>query len=61
MDRFSPEGWAKLSVDERIRLCLLMARQLRKISEVGDPSQRDALIDLADRWDLLASQIGKAG
>jgi len=59
-DQFSAEAWQKLSVDERIRFCLRMARGLRKLAAAGDPKDKDAFSDLADRWEMLASQIGNA-
>ena len=62
MDKpFSAEEWAKLSTDERIRLCLRMARNVRKLADAADPATRDSYIDLADRWELLASEVAKAG
>jgi len=60
-DQFSSEAWAKVSTDERIRFCLLMARAVRKLGEAADPAERKRHMDLADRWELLASEVAKAG
>lgn len=59
-NQFSAEAWAKLSVDERIRFCLLMARQVRKLAETADPDEKDGYLDLAGRWETLASEVAAA-
>ena len=54
------EAWAALSADQRINLCLLMAMKARELCAMAEPKDRPAYSDLADRWDLLASEMGSA-
>ena len=57
-----PEGWAKLSVDQRISFCLAMAKRMRRIASVtADPASRDHALELASRWDVLAFELAKQG
>ena len=57
-----PEDWAKLSVDQRISLCLAMAIRMRRIASVtGHPASRDHALELASRWDVLAFELAKKG
>ncbi len=58
-DHFDAEEWAKMSVRDRARSCMLMASATRKLAE-GDPALRDEYLTIAKNWDELAAEIEKA-
>jgi len=59
-DHFNTDEWATMSVSERARSCLLMARATRKLAEAGDPALKDEYLSIAKHWDELAAEIEKA-
>ena len=57
--RFSDEEWAKLSIDERLRLCNSMALDLRKLADTArEPDE--GYLRIAEKWEALAAEIAAA-
>ena len=58
--RFNAHDCVKLPVDDRIRRCLLLGREARKLAETVSPELAAHFLKLADNWDALASEISAA-
>lgn len=57
--RFNSEEWERLSVEERIHRCALIAAEARKLAETAPPALRETYLSLAADWEKLAVEMGR--
>ena len=59
--RFSAEKWEKLTVQERVALCYVMAREAGELAQQASPSMRKQYASLQQEWMKLATAISIEG
>jgi hypothetical protein len=57
---FDAESWNDMPPAERIRRCMLFAREANQLASKASADVRDAYADLAKQWLDLAAEIEKS-
>jgi hypothetical protein len=57
---FSAEEWNRLTPEERVEFCTMMAEEMQKIASQADDRMKALYMDLTVRWLTIATEIGDA-
>ena len=55
--RFNADEWQRLTNEERVRRCRLMAQQALTLAEQAPPELREGYLSLSDDWLKLGLEI----
>jgi hypothetical protein len=56
--RFNAEEWDKLTPQERIRRCRVLAREAETLANSSSSRMKALYLQLAIQWKLLAEEMG---
>ncbi len=54
---FNAKEFLELDVDDRARRCRLLAQRAQELAESADPNFRNAYLEIAKQWLLLAQNM----